>query len=153
MQHIENLSKIWNNGTTSPASFSVEETEKFKKSTGATKVIGARWTYDRKEIEVPFYVRLLKDKTGVAHFQDDDMLSNKIVVRNGDGSVRTVIGVPKLSDASVPEKGYLSLPPSSAHWGGIEWGCEGNDGKTDYLFDFDWNSGQLLRYVRPPLPW
>ena len=27
------------------------------------------------------------------------------------------------------------------------------DGDTDYLFEFDWNSGQLLRYVRPPLPW
>lgn len=50
-------------------------------------------------------------------------------------------------------EGYLSLPPSSARFGGIEWGCEGNDGYTDYLFDFDWNTGKLLRYARPTRPW
>ena len=51
------------------------------------------------------------------------------------------------------QEGYLALPPSSACFGGIEWGCEGNDGYTDYLFDFDWQTGELLRYARPTRPW
>ena len=153
MDQIEDLSDVWDNGLISPASLDVEEVQQFKKATGSDKVVGARWSFGAKVIEVPFYVALLRDKSGVVHFGDGGITSRKIFVRNADGSVRTVIAVPKLSDASVPEKGYLCLPPSSAHWGGIEWGCEGNDGNTDYLFDFDWNSGQLLRYVRPPLPW
>jgi hypothetical protein len=64
-----------------------------------------------------------------------------------------IIGVPRIDENSRPEDGYLSLPPSSARFGGIEWGCEGNDGYTYYLFEFDWQTGALLRYAGPTRPW
>lgn len=86
-------------------------------------------------------------------FENDDLRTGRLVVLNGDGTQRVVIGVPRVDANSSPEDGYLALPPSSACFGGIEWGCEGNDGHIDYLFEFDWNTGTLLRYARPTRPW
>ncbi len=153
METIKDLSRIWDNGTVSSASWSAEKIEDFKKETGAKKVVGSKWTYCEREYETPFYVRLLADRTGVVHFANDDLQSGCIVVRNGDLSERAVVTVPSIDTNSRPKDGYLNLPPSSARFGGIEWGCEGNDGYTDYLFDFDWNTGKLLRFARPSRPW
>ena len=150
---IEDVQEIWNNGAVSAASLSGEAVEQFKRTTGAKKVTGTKWKYCGKEYEVPYYVRVLKNKTGVVHFYNGDLRSGRLVVRNGDGTQRAVIGVPRIDKNSRPEEGYLSLPPSSARFGGIEWGCEGNDGYTDYLFEFDWQTGALLRYARPTRLW
>jgi hypothetical protein len=150
---IEDVQEIWNNGAVSAASLSGEAVEQFKRTTGAKKVTGTKWKYCGKEYEVPYYVRVLKNKTGVVHFYNGDLRSGRLVVRNGDGTQRAVIGVPRIDKNSRPEEGYLSLPPSSARFGGIEWGCEGNDGYTDYLFEFDWQTGALLRYARPTRSW
>ncbi len=145
MYTIKDLSKIWDNGAISPASLDVDEIDAFKKKSGANKVVGSKWTYRDKEYEIPCYVRLLADQTGVVHFANDDLKTGRIIVRNGDLSERAVIAVPNVDIHSRPEDGYLNLPPSSAHFGGIGWGCEGNDGYTDYLFEFDWQTGALLR--------
>ena len=150
---IEDVQEIWNNGAVSAASLSGEAVEQFKRTTGAKKVTGTKWKYCGKEYEVPYYVRVLKNKTGVVHFYNGDLRSGRLVVRNGDGTQRAVIGVPRIDKNSRPEEGYLSLPPSSARFGEIEWGCEGNDGYTDYLFEFDWQTGALLRYARPTRSW
>lgn len=153
MNEITDIREIWENGAVSSASLFGDNVERFKQETGATRVIGTKWKYRGKEYGVPYYVRILADQTGVVHFESGDLRIGRLVVRNGDGSQRFVIEVPRIDANSRPEKGYLSLPPSSAHFGGIEWGCEGNDGYTDYLFDFDWNTGALLRYARPTRPW
>ncbi len=150
---IENLSRVWDNGTVTPDSLSVDEILRFKNETGARTVVGSKWTYRETEYETPFYVRLLADQSGIVHFANDDLQTGCIVIRNGDLSERAFITVPSVDTNSRPEKGCLNLPPSSAHFGGIEWGCEGNDGFTDYLFDFDWKTGALLRYARPTRPW
>ncbi len=150
---ITNLSRIWNNGAISHESLNIDEVENFKRDSGAEKVVGSKWTFRKKEYETPFYVRLLADRTGVIHFENDDIRSNRLIVRNGDFSLRTVIDIPKIDKNSRPRQGYINLPPSSAHFGGIEWGCEGNDGYTDYLFEFDWNNGKLLRFARPSHSW
>ena len=153
MDKIEDLSKVWDNGAVSPETLSVEGIQRFKQETGAKRVIGVKWDFGGKEYQLPYYVRLLKDKTGVVHFENDDLHTCRLVVRNGDGTQRVVIGVPRIDANSRQEEGYLSLPPSSARFGGIEWGCEGNDGYTDYLFEFDWQTGALLRYARPTRSW
>ncbi len=153
MDSISYLSRVWDNGTITPESLSLEEMVNFKKKTGTKKVVGSKWTYRGKKYEIPFYVRPLADQTGVVHFANDDLHTGCLVVRNGDLSERAVITVPYIDTRSRPREGYLNLPPSSAHFGGIEWGCEGTDGHTDYLFDFDWNTGKLLRYARPTRPW
>jgi len=153
MNEIENIREVWDNGAISPASLFGEQIDQFKQQTGATKVVGTKWEFSGVEHEVPYYVRLLKDKTGFVHYENNNLRTGHLVVLNGDGTRRVVIEVPRIDANSRPEDGYLVLPPSSARFGGIEWGCEGNDGHTDYLFEFDWNTGALLRYARPSRPW
>lgn len=153
MSEIEDIREIWDNGAISSASLFGDEVEQFKQETGAKKVVGTKWRYCGKEYQVPYYVRVLKDRTGVIHFDEGDLRTGRFVVLNGDGSQRVVISVPRIDANSKPDDGYLNLPPSSAHFGGIDWGCEGNDGNTDYLFEFDWRTGALLRHARPTRPW
>lgn len=153
MDTIRNFSRIWDNGAISRESLSVEEIEDFKRDSGAEKVVGSKWNFRGKEYETPFYVRLLADHTGFVHFENDDLKTSRLVVRNGDFSERAIISIPLIDKNSRPVQGYLNLPPSSSNFGGIEWGCEGNDGYTDYLFEFDWKNGKLLRYARPTRPW
>lgn len=153
MDEILGFSKVWDNGAISPETLSVEEIIQFKQAVGAQKVVATRWKCGERSYEIPFYARLLQDRKGVVHFQNDDVKTGCLVIRNGDGSERISIRVPRIDSHSRPEEGYLALPPSPARFGDIEWGCEGNDGHTDYLFDFDWNTGKLLRYARPTRPW
>lgn len=153
MDKIENLQDVWDNGAVASASLSVEQTQEFKRRTNAQRVVARKWLYHSKVRHTIHQVRLLRDQTGLVFYEDDDPRTGRLIVLNGDGTQRVVIEVPHIDANSRPEDGYLSLPPSSARFGGIEWGCEGNDGYTDYLFDFDWQSGALLRYARPTRSW
>lgn len=153
MEIVKNLEDVWDNGAVTQASLSGEEIDNFKNATNAKRVVIRRWSYKDKQHEIPYFVKLLPDQTGFVHYECNDPRSRRLIVLNGDESRRAVISVPQIDENSRPENGYLSLPPSSAHFGGIEWGCEGNDGNTDYLFEFDWNTGELRRHARPPRPW
>lgn len=153
MGKIENLEDVWDNGVVADAALSGDEIDRFKSATNAQRVIARRWIHQGKLNQTPYFVRTLPDQTGLVHYEGNDPRRKRLIVLNADGSQRVVIGVPHIDANSRPENGYLSLPPSSAHFGGIEWGCEGNDGYTDYLFDFDWQTGALLRYARPTRPW
>lgn len=153
MNKIEHLEDVWNTGAVAPASLSGEEIDRFKSRTNSQRVIARRWLYQGEARQKPYFVRLLPDQTGLIHYEGNDPRSRRLVVLNGDGTNRCVINVPRVNANSRPERGYLCMPPSSACFGGIEWGCEGNDGYTDYLFEFDWNTGKLLRYARPTRPW
>jgi len=153
VEKIENLQDVWDNGSVAPASLTGDEIDQFKQRTKALRVVARRWLYQGKVHQTPYYVSVLPDQSGLVHYEDGDPRSKRLVVLNGDGTRRVVIGVPRVDANSRPEKGYLALPPSSASFEGIEWGCEGNDGHTDYLFEFDWNTGALLRYARPSRPW
>jgi hypothetical protein len=153
MSIIDDIWEVWDSGSISPASLSGEDIDRFKQETGAKRVVGTKWKYCGIEYEVPYYVRILKDRTGVVHFDGGDLRTGRLVVLNGDGTNRITISVPRIDANSRPEDGYLNLPPSSARFGCIEWGCEGSDGYTDYLFEFDWRTGALLRYARPSRPW
>lgn len=153
MAEIKNLQDVWDNGAISLASLSGDEIDEFKQRTNAIKVVARKWMYEGKMYQTPYQVRLLPDQFGLVHYKNGDPRSKSLVVLNGDGNQRVVIDVPRVDSNSRPENGYLALPPSSARFGGIEWGCEGNDGHTDYLFEFDWQTGSLLRYARPTRPW
>ncbi len=154
MRIIVDMRKVWDNGVESPFPASkLDEIDELKQHTGATRVVGFRWNYGGKDYETSQQISVLQDKRGLVQCDGGAATGASLIVLNGDGSQRFIIGVPRVDANSRPEDGYLSLPPSSAHFGGIEWGCEGNDGYTDYLFDFDWNTGQLLRFTRPSRPW
>lgn len=154
MKMITNVRKLWNNGVESPfPALKLEDIDELKQQTGATYVVAIRWTCCGQEFETPHQVSVLPTQTGLVHCEGGGPAGKHLIVLNGDGTQRVVIGVPRVDANSRPEKGYLALPPSSACFGGIEWGCEGNDGYFDYLFEFDWNTGGLLRYAKPARPW
>lgn len=150
---VKNMQDIWDNGVVSHASLSGEEIDLLKQRTNATRVVYRRWVYQEKSHQTTHGIRLLPDQSGFVYYENDDPLTKRIVVLNGNNTLRLIIGVPRVDANSVPEDGYLALPPSSARFGGIEWGCEGNDGHTDYLFNFDWTTGRLLNFARPTRPW
>jgi len=154
MKAITNVRKLWNNGAESPfPALKLEDIDKLKQQTGATHVVAIRWTYCGQDFETPHQVSVLPDRTGLVYCEGGGPAGKRLIVLNGDGTQRVVICVPRVDANSRPEEGYLALPPSSASFGGIDWGCEGNDGYTDYLFEFDWSTGALLRYARPTRPW
>ena len=154
MEKIQDVRKVWDNGVESPfPALKLADIDELKKLRGVTRVVAFRWRYCGKEYETSHQISVLQDKSGLVQCEGGSAAGSSLIVLNGDGSQRAVIGVPCVDANSRPLKGYLSLPPSSARFGGIDWGCEGNDGYTDYLFDFDWNTGKLLRYARPTRPW
>ena len=153
MSEVELLEYVWDNGLITSADLSVEEIQDFKKRTNASRVVARKWLSDGNWYQTHHQARLLQDRSGLVFYQNDDPRTGHLVVINSDGTRRLILSAPHVDTNSHPEEGYLSLPPSSAHFGGIEWGCEGNDGHTDYLFDFDWMTGALLRYARPTRPW
>jgi hypothetical protein len=153
MDKVQNLEDVWDNGFVAPASLSGANLDRFKVSTQATRVVARRWVYQGKIHQTPFFVRLLPDETGLILYEHNSPQSKRLIVLNGDESTRAIINVPRVDFHSKPENGYLSLPPSSSQIGGIKWGCEGSDGDTDYLFEFDWKTGKLLRYAKPSRPW
>jgi hypothetical protein len=153
MDEIENFEDVWDNGMVSPASLSGDALDQFKNKTGVKRVIARQWIYKGKHYLTHYFVKILPDKSGFVHYKKNDPKSKKLVVMNPNLTERATISVPCIDRNSRPEKGYLSLPPSSSRFGNIEWGCEGSDGYTDYLFEFDWNTGKLLRYARSTRPW
>ena len=151
---IFNVRKVWDNGVESPfPALKLEDIDELKLQTGATRVIAFRWNFHGERLETTHQISVLPDKSGLVQCDGFTAGGRCLIVLNGDGTQRLIISVPRIDANSCPEEGYLSLPPSSAHFGGIKWGCEGNDGYTDYLFDFDWNTGRLVRYARPTRPW
>ena len=155
---MKNIRYVWNNGAESPyldqmTAQDMEALDAFKRRSGAIRVVAVRWISKGQIQEAPSTLRVLRDRTGYVYCEGHGASGQALVVMNDDGTPRLKIGVPRLSDQSKPNMGYLSLPPSSANFEGIEWGCEGNDGDADYLFEFDWNSGALIRFARPPRPW
>jgi hypothetical protein len=154
MGTIAHLIKIWDNGIESPfPALKLEDIDELKRRTSATHVVAFRWLCDGKLHELPHPISTLPDNTGIVFCEGGAAAGKRLIVVNADGTQRMTIDVPRIDSKSNPKKGYLSLPPSSSNFGGIEWGCEGNDGNTDYLFEFDWKNGKLLRYARPTRPW
>lgn len=146
--------KVWDNGAESPyPAADLADIEVLKRQTGAIRVVAIRWNCGGQVFETAYHLSVLQDRTGYVHCEGDGPDGKALVVVNSDGTQRLRIGVPRVNDQSKPDEGYLVLPPSSASFGGINWGCEGNDGHTDYLFEFDWNTGALLRYARPTRTW
>ncbi len=154
MDTIFDVRKVWNNGVESPfPALRLDDIDELKRRTNAKQVVAFRWRCCKNEYETSHQISVLPDKTGLVQCDTGSAAGARLIVLNGDGSERAIIAVPRIDENSRPEDGYLALPPSSAHFGGIEWGCEGNDGYTDYLFDFDWQTGALLRYAKPTRPW
>ncbi len=69
-------------------------------------------------------------------------------VLNADGTERLRIDVPVVDALSIPAEGFILLPRTNFY--GVAYGAPGNDGYQDYVFDFDWETGKLLRAVPAP---
>jgi hypothetical protein len=71
------------------------------------------------------------------------------IVINADGSERFRIHVPYVDASSDPQRGFIELPSDAVLYG-VPFGVPGNDGHLDYIFDFNWNTGELVRAVDAP---
>ncbi|MEJ7805797.1 MAG: hypothetical protein WKG03_07750 [Telluria sp.] len=158
MSTMTNIEYVWNNGVKSKylhnsSAKDIDEIDAFKKEHNATRVIGLSWRCGGRTLNAPTTLRVLADETGYVHCEGRGSDGKALIVMNADDTHRLTIPVPRIDDRSRPEKGYMVLPPSSASFGGIRWGVEGNDGFTDYLFQFDWNTGELIACARPTRSW
>ena len=113
METILDVRKVWGNGVESsfPA-LKLDEIDELKQRTGVTRVVAFRWRFCGKDYETSNQISVLQDKRGLVQCQGGSAAGPSLIVLNGDGSQRVVIGVPRVDANSRPEEGYLSLPPA-----------------------------------------
>lgn len=152
MEIIKNIEFIWDNGKVSPFSKNGDEIFEFRTNTGSSKVDRLRWLAGNQLQSCNYPCEPLVDLTGVVAYKaarPDSAGHTCLLVINADGSLRCEILVPRVNSHSKPELGWMELPGNFAHLG-IAWGVPGNDGNGDKVFEFDWATGQLRRWVNAP---
>ena len=139
----------------------LERTLALKERTGASRVVELRWTYQGKPVSCPFPATVLPDRSGVVlmdewHFQGQPMegpepYSRHLRVYNPDGSLRLRIYPPRIDDHCKPGDCWIEEPRSFAERG-IPCGCPASNGHYDMVVEYDWRTGQMLRWINAA-PW
>ncbi len=156
-QILQHLTKIWDSGAEMPWDRPhVEDVmayyDEFTTRTRSKRVVRLRWESAGSSFTCPFPSIPLPDRTGVIFCDEAHRAGcgcKYFVVLNADGSERCRIHVPVVSAASKPGQGFIELPSEAVLYG-VPFGIPGNDGHLDYIFDFDWDTGELLRAVDAP---
>lgn len=130
----------------------VEFLQDFKARTKSEHIVKLRWQCNGLPVECQFPAVPLPDRSGVV-IKDNDFTPTGsrsfLRVINADGSLRVRIAVPLVDLNSKPDIGFLELP--RIYLGaGVNFGVPGNDGHVDWIFDFDWKTGKLLRAEAAP---
>ena len=154
---MEGFHQVWDSGATMPWERPEVEDPRayyndFKSRTGSDHVVLLRWQYGGRTVECPLPWSLpLPDRTGVVIRREADPVGSApryLQVINADGSDRCRIVVPVVDEHSKPESGFLEMPKENYY--DVAFGVPGNDGYSDYVFDFDWETGKFLRAVDAP---
>lgn len=154
---LQRLTKIWDTGAEMPWDRPVVDDvmayyDEFVNRTHSVKVVRLRWEFNGLEFACPFPAVPLLDRTGVV-FCDEAHRPGAgckyFIVINADGSERFRIHVPNVDASSDPQRGFIELPSDAVLYG-VPFGVPGNDGHLDYIFDFNWNTGELVRAVDAP---
>lgn len=158
--------KIWDTGDEQewhrpgePGGF--QKTTKFIEQTGATRVVQLRWLHAGHVVSCPFPATVLPDYSGVVlidewHFQGapregPEPYKQHLRVFNPDGTLRLRIFPPVVDEQSKPEDSWIECPGNFAERG-IPFGCPASDGHYDMVVDYDWQTGQMLRWINAA-PW
>ena len=163
MSHIE---KVWNTGDVQEwyqpgEAGGYEKTTQFLELTGATFVTQIRWLYQGQVVSCPFPARVLPDGTGVVlqdewHFQGQPQegpapYQKHLRVLNPDGSLRLRIFPPRIDEHSKPEESWIEEPRDFTERG-IPFGAPSTDGHYDMVVEYDWQTGEMLRWINAA-PW
>ena len=152
MGHIENVVEVYANGKVIPfdpperrmAVDPIAWDRQHRESIGAELPITAtRWQYNGHSYESSNCPIPIPDMSGLVYATEG---WKQWIILHPDGSVRSIIDVPRITEQSVPELGYLGDPrhdkgaPLYLMYG------EGSDGDKDaYRFTFDMRTCKLLR--------
>lgn len=133
----------------------------FKARTGASRVVELRWVCQGRLVSCPYPATVLPDRSGVVlmdewHFQGQSMelpapYPRHLRVLNPDGSLRLRIFPPRIDEHSRPEESWIEVPREFAERG-VSFGCPASDGHYDMVVEYDWQTGQVLRWVNAA-PW
>lgn len=161
-----NIRSMWDNGAVedwySPAEKgAAERTEQFRDSTGAVKVVELRWQFGDSTVKCPFPATVLPDHSGVVlvdewHFQGEPRegaapWQRHLRVLNADGSLRLRVFPPVIDERSRPAESWVE-EPRNFDWQGMPFGAPASDGYRDMVVDFDWQTGQVKRWI-DATPW
>lgn len=162
---MTNIEQVWDNGTRRvwepyrPGA--VERTLRFVELTGATCVVKLQWTYQGVTVTCPYPATVLPDLTGVVlcdewHFQGQPRegtppYPKHLRVLNPDGSLRLRIYPPRLDEHSRPEDSWIEEPRNFSERG-IPFGAPASDGHYDMVVEYDWQTGEMLRWINAA-PW
>jgi len=140
---------------------SFQRQELFLEGTHATRVVQVRWQHAGKTVTCPFPATVLPDRSGAVlmdewHFQGQPKEGTghhppHLRVLNADGSLRLRIYPPRIDERSKSEDSWIERPRSFAERG-IPFGCPASDGRYDMVVEYDWQSGQMLRWINAA-PW
>jgi len=72
-------------------------------------------------------------------------------VLHPDGSLRLRIFPPRIDNHSKPDESWIEVPRNFAERG-IPFGAPASDGHCDMVVEYDWHSGQILRWINAA-PW
>lgn len=154
---MEGLHKVWDSGASMPwgrpdVDDPMAYYDEFMSRTGSHRVVLLRWQCNSKSVECLYPGSTqLPDRTGVVMRIENDRVGparRYLKVINADGSDRCRIVVPVVDEHSKPESGFLEMPKENYY--DVAFGVPGNDGYSDYVFDFDWETGKFLRAVDAP---
>ncbi|MFT7722270.1 MAG: hypothetical protein QM788_05510 [Roseateles sp.] len=163
---MDEIVKVWNTGDLQGAaednlSDNLERTLAFKDRTSTTQVVELRWVHDGKPVSSPFPATVLPDRSGVVlmdewHFQSQPMTGPEpyprhLRVLNPDGSLRLRIYPPHIDDYSRPKDSWIEEPRNFSERG-IPFGSPASDGHYDMVVEYDWQTGQMLRWINAA-PW
>lgn len=135
---------------------SLEARLAFTAETGATRIVELQWMYEGKIVSCPFPASVLPDLSGVVltdewHFQGQpregpEPYPKHLRVLNPDGSLRLRIYPPRSTERFNPDDHWID-PPSDFSHRGIPFGCPACDGYRDMVIEFDWTTGEMLRWI------
>lgn len=156
--------KVWDTGHSQewerpgePGGF--QRTTSFIERTGATRVVCLTWNFMGKAITCPYPATVLPDLSGVVlldewHFQGaprdgPEPFLQHLRVLNADGSLRLRIYPPSVDEHSTSKDAWIEAPRNFSEWG-IAFGAPARDGYRDMVAEYDWKTGELLRWTRAP---
>jgi hypothetical protein len=159
---MHQIEYVWDNGALEPwldpfAQGSFQKRADFCAATGAQRPVALQWRTENRVISCKPFAKVLPDFSGVVLYDEwgteNDFGPNwraedrHLRVINADGALRFRLYPPVIAaDAINPPCLYL---PSSFPREGVVFGVQVSDGRSDLLWQIDWESGEVIKVIHP----